>query len=389
LHFAEIPRHTHDLPFAPQDTTIRTDQTITSNLQAIGPWLVQRPRRLQAALDLAFLAAAVATFGQVWDPDVLFHVIWVVLTLQAFLFGLRGSVLRIVIAGLLLLAYFNLGSLDADGVSDFAALDLAEWPLMIVIAIVVAVMADRLARTTRHYAELYRQASDRLLTAQESERRRLGRDLHDGVGQTLTAMVFTLDAAESVLWAEDRPPSNMARAAVGRAQELAAIALEETRDVAYQLRPDRLVETGLVAATARMAAQAGADVTVIASDELRRAGLLDPEDEMNVYRIVQEAVSNAARHASARTIQVEFTATGGKLAVRIVDDGVGFDPRASVHAGLGLAGMKERAIVLRSRLSISSRAGRGTRISLFVPLSRPGAHPVHESTGAVAQQSVS
>jgi signal transduction histidine kinase len=370
-----------------RDTTIRTDQTITSNLQAIGPWLVQRPRRLQAALDLAFLAATLATFGQVWDPDVLFHVIWVVLTLQAFLFGLRVSVVRIVIAGLLLLAYFNLGALDRDGVSDYAALDLAEWPLMIVIAVIVAVMADRLARTTRHYAELYRQASDRLLTAQESERRRLGRDLHDGVGQTLTAMVFTLDAAESVLWAEDRPPSRMARAAVGRAQDLAAIALEETRDVAYQLRPDRLVETGLVAATARMAAQAGADVTVIASDELRRAGLLDPEDEMNVYRIVQEAVSNAARHASARTIQIEFAATGGKLAVSVVDDGVGFDPRASVHAGLGLAGMKERAIVLRSRLSVSSRAGRGTRISLFVPLPRPGAHPMRESTAAVAQQS--
>ena len=106
--------------------TIRTDRTITSNLHAVGPWLVAHPRRLQALLDLAFLVAAVATFGQVWDPDVLFHVIWVVLTLQAFLFGLRLSIVRIAIAGLLLLAYFNLGNLDTSGRSVFAALDLAE-----------------------------------------------------------------------------------------------------------------------------------------------------------------------------------------------------------------------------------------------------------------------
>ena len=206
------------------------------------------PLRLQLLLDGAFIALALATFAQVWDPDILFHGIWVVLTLEAFLFGLRVSAVRIALAMVLLVAYFALGASTGPSDPGFAELDLAEWPLMVVIAVVVAVMADRVASTGRRYAELYRRASDRLLTAQEDERKRLGRDLHDGVGQTLTAIVLTLDAAESTLWAGELAPSAMARSGIGRAQELAAIALDETRDVAYRLRPARFVETGLVAA---------------------------------------------------------------------------------------------------------------------------------------------
>src|SRR6476469_11039529 len=105
-------------------------------------------------------------------------------------------------------------------------------------------MADRVSRTARRYAGLYRQASDLLTTAQEDERARLARDLHDGVGQTLTAVVLTLDAAEASLrqarGAEEASiVSNVssAEAAVGRARDLSIAALDETRDVAAQLRP--------------------------------------------------------------------------------------------------------------------------------------------------------
>jgi signal transduction histidine kinase len=330
-------------------------------------------------LDLAFLTAALAIFGQVWDPDVLFHVIWVVLTLQAFLFGLRVSIARIAVAGILLITYFNLGALDQPGGVEIATLDLAEWPLMMVIAVIVAVMADRLSSTTRHYAELYRRASDSLLTAQESERRRLGQDLHDGVGQTLAALVLTLDAAESALWAGERAPSALARTSIGRAQELAAIALEETRDVSYRLRPDRLVETGLVAATMRMAANSGATVAVSAPDALRVPNLLEAEDEMSVYRIVQEALANAIRHAAARTIRIEFGVSGERLSVSVIDDGIGFQRAATAHSGLGLAGMEERAIILRSRLSVISRPGHGTRITVTAPL-RTRVHGARRAT---------
>ena len=193
-------------------------------------------------------------------------------------------------------------------------------------------------------------------------------DLHDGVGQTLTALVLTLDAAESDLWADAPTTPPRGAAGIHRAQELAAIALDETRDVAYRLRPDRLVETGLVAATERLAAASGAATTVIADPALKVAGLLEPEDEMNVYRIVQEAVNNAVSHAHASHIQIRFHVSRGLLAATITDDGSGFDPMAVDHQGLGMAGMRERALVLRSDLVVRSSQGRGTTISVTAPL---------------------
>lgn len=340
----------------------------------IGPWIVASPRLLRSLLDVAFAACAVATFAQVWDPDVLFHVIWVILTLQAFLFGLRSTAVRIVIAGLLLLLYFNLATLSPNG-SRVLALDLAEWPLMVMIAVIVAVMADRLATTGRHYAELYRKASEQLLTAQEGERRRLGMDLHDGVGQTLGALILTLDAAESDVWADadDGPPRGLTN--IRRGQELAALILEETRDVVYRLRPDRLVETGLVAAVEMLAAGSGSNVTVVADAALKVPGLLEPEDEMNVYRIVQEALNNAARHAVATKVELAFRRTGDTLTATITDDGIGFDPTTADRVGLGLAGMRERAVVLRSELVVRSRRGGGTIVSVAAPLRAAPATP--------------
>ncbi len=352
--------------------TTRSTHPAFVNMAMLGDRLARHPWRLQLILDGAFVVLALATFAQVWDPDVLFHGIWVVLTLQAFVFGLRVSVVRIFLAMVLLVAYFELGAATGPGSPAFAQLDLAEWPLMIVIAVLVAVMADRVATTSRRYAELYRRASDRLLTAQEDERKRLGRDLHDGVGQTLTAIVLTLDAAESSLWAGERAPSAMARSGIGRAQELAAIALDETRDVAYRLRPDRFVETGLVAAVKRLADTAGVEISVVADPVLSHPGLLDPEDEMSVYRIVQEALANAIRHAHAQRIRVELTSDGVVLTIRIVDDGIGFDVDATKDRGLGLAGMRERALILRADLSLESTPGMGSTVVMRVPLPPPG-----------------
>jgi two-component system sensor histidine kinase UhpB len=205
------------------------------------------------------------------------------------------------------------------------------------------------------------------------------------VGQTLTAVVLTLDAAETLLWAEDRAPSAMARSAIQRAQELAAIALDETRDVAHQLRPDRFVETGLVAAAHRLAASAGAPVTVTADPGLAVPGLLAPEDEMNVYRIIQEAVTNAVRHARAKHISIAFTTDGAVMSVAIVDDGIGFDARTSEERGLGFAGMQERARILRGRLEITSGRREGARVLLTVPLLRRDAPPVPSATVPVVE----
>lgn len=322
---------------------------------------------MQLFLDGTFIVLGVAIFGQVWDPDVLFHGLWVVLTLNAFLFGLRVTAVRIGLAMFLLVAYFTIGASTGPGNPGFLQLDLAEWPLMLVIAVLMAVMADRVASTGRYYADLYRRASDRLLTAQEDERKRLGRDLHDGVGQTLTAITLTLDAAESYLWAGERAPSALSRAAIQRAQELSAIAIEDTHDVALRLRPGQFVETGLVAALRWLGSTAGATVTVEADADLAHVGLLAPDDEMNVYRVVQEALNNAVRYSRARSIRVEISADATTLTVTVADDGIGFDPVAAMDRGLGLAGMHERSIVLGADFSLELSPGLGSRVSLRVP----------------------
>lgn len=369
--------------------TIRPDHPTIADLQRIGHRIGSQPRRLMLVLDCIFTALAVATFGQTGDPDIGFHMMWVVLALQAFLFGLRVTAIRIAVAIVLLLTYANLDTILGPNGPQILDLELGEWPLMSIIAILVAVMADRVATTSRRYAELYRRASDRLLTAQEDERKSLGRDLHDGVGQTLTAVVLTIDAAESMLWAGERAPSAMARSALQRAQELAALALEETRDVAYRLRPDRFVETGLVAAVTRLASSAGAPVAVVADPILTVPGLLEPEDEMNVYRIVQEAVRNAIRHAQAKHIRIEFAVHDDTLAVDIVDDGIGFEPKSTEDRGLGLTGMRERSLILRSALEITSRPGHGTKVVLSVPLPDRDLPSSPASAGAMLSEGLS
>lgn len=331
--------------------------------------LVGHPLWLQVALDAAGIALCVAAFGQIADPDVLLHGVWVVLVLEAFMFGLRVTSLRIAVATIATFAYSIGASHPASPVSSsWVTLDLEEWPLMVVIAIVVAIMADRVSTTSKHYAALYRRANTRLLTAQEDERKRLARDVHDGIGQTITAIALTLDAGESMLWSTDEPPSPQTRAALQRAQELAAMALAETRDVALRLRPARIAETGLVASIADLASRAGRPVDVRAGDDLIRPGVLPVDTEVEVYRIVQEALDNSVRHAGATDRWIEVATVDRHLQIAVGDTGPGFDLHEASQSGLGLAGMRERASAIGARLWVRTAPGHGTVVTLDVPM---------------------
>jgi signal transduction histidine kinase len=320
------------------------------------------------ALDAAAIALAVGTVAQVADPDILLHGVWIVLALEAFAFGLRTAAVRIAVASIFVVGY----ALAADDNGSqlglaLTDLDLEEWPLMGVIAVIVAIMAERVLATGRRYAALYRAASDRLLTAQEDERNRLARDLHDGVGQTITALSLTLDAADAAL-ARAALPDRAARDAVRRAGEMAGIALEEVREVAFRLRPPRLRETGLVAALRELVQWAGAPVDFSADASLDEPGLLDPACEVEAYRIAQEAVANATRHGHARRVSVSVQRLARHLRIEVSDDGVGFDPRSVGDRGLGLASMRDRAAVVGGSLTVRSRPGQGTLLRLDVPL---------------------
>ncbi len=334
-----------------------------------GPWLIARPLRLLVVLDAAGIALAAAVVAQLGDPDILLHLVWIVLAIEAFAFGLRIVSVRIAAAAIFVVGYGVASNGDATPLAAaLSDLDLKEWPLMAVIAVLVAVMADRVLVKGRRYAALYRAASDRLLTAQEDERRRLATDLHDGVGQTLTALALTLDAAETAL-ANPQESGAAGMADVHRAREMAGLALEDVRGVAMRLRPARFQETGLVAAMRELAAAAGVPVEFSADVSLMRPELLDPDREVDVYRIVQEALGNATRHGKPRRVRITVARVDLLLRVEVADDGAGFDPDRTDERGLGLTSMRDRASAVRGTLHVRSRPGTGTVVRLEVPLS--------------------
>jgi signal transduction histidine kinase len=327
-------------------------------------WVHLNRRLAQGVLDAAATATIALTFvSTVLPADVMFHVVFVLLTVQAFLFGLRATLLRIGIVSIPLLVYANA---RAFGLSE-PEFDLAEWPLMFVIAVLVAWMADRVDTTAKRYASLFRQASERLLTVEEDERRRIALELHDGVGQVLTAMTLTLDAAGG------RTGANATEQRVASARRMAATALAEVRHLAHRMRPSRLEERGLAAAIRDLAGQSGFPVRIHVDPQLDPMPPLEPTMTVEVYRIVQEALANAARHSAAPVAQVslslrELSLRERQLLVVVSDEGRGFDPRATVDPGIGLAGMYERAELLGGTLSIQSAEGRGTSVTLVVPL---------------------
>jgi signal transduction histidine kinase len=320
------------------------------------------PVATRRLIEVASYLLAFATFLRLGDTEILLHAMWVTIALGAFVYGLRIALVRVLIAAIVAVGY-SFASTAIGRPAEIEPLDFSEWPLMVVISVIVAILADLLSSSAKRYALLYRQASDRLHTAHEDERARLARDLHDGVGQTLTAVILTLDAAEAAM---DRP-SPLAEASIRRAQVLAASALEEAREVAMRLRPVRIHEIGLGAALRNLADGAGVPVEVRLDQTILPAGLLGSEREIDAYRIVQEAIANAARHSRAAHIWIDGQVLEDEIRIEVGDDGLGFEPSAPPR-GLGLDGMRERAAILEGRLEVTSKPGGGTKVELYVPL---------------------
>jgi two-component system sensor histidine kinase UhpB len=317
------------------------------------------PRAIQLTLDLAAIGFIVLAFAHTaLSAELLFHCVFTLLVLHAFLFGLRGTLLRIGLASIPLLVYADA---KAIGLEE-PPLELTEWPLMFVIAALVAWMAERRNSTARRYAALFRRASERLLTVEEDERRRIAGELHDGVGQVLTALTMTLDAAEG------EADLAVARRRVASARTLADAALAGTRDLSHRMRPARLEERGVVAAVRDLALQSGFPLVVHADDAAGDRRLLGATATVEVYRIIQEALANAARHSGARCAEVSVTRQNERLMVVVADEGRGFDPAEVPESGIGLAGMLERSRLVGAQLSIQSAPQGGTRVTVSVPI---------------------
>ena len=203
-----------------------------------------------------------------------------------------------------------------------------------------------------------RRAGSAALRAQEEERARVARDLHDEVNQSLTGLLLRLEAAR-----EAAPPE--LEEELEETKSLANQAMRELLSLARQLRPTALDDLGLAAAVAgqvEQVARSGVAAELVTDGDFSD---LDSDVQLVVYRVAQEALSNAARHSQAERIAVGLRRAGDGVELDVSDDGRGFAFEES-ERGLGIAGMRERALLLGGDLTIESRPGRGTTVSLRV-----------------------
>jgi signal transduction histidine kinase len=207
-----------------------------------------------------------------------------------------------------------------------------------------------------------RDSLQRIVTAQESERRRMARELHDETGQALSSILLGLRRLDDSLGEEGR-------AQVAELRDLVVETLHDVRRLAVELRPKALDDFGLVAALERLTDSFG-EQTGIAIDfeSALPDGRLSPDVETALYRIVQEALTNVVKHAKARHVSVLLTRRDGAVAALIEDDGTGFDPSAVGDSSFGLVGMRERIELLDGRLRVESRPGAGATLVVEVPL---------------------
>jgi two-component system, NarL family, sensor histidine kinase DevS len=220
-------------------------------------------------------------------------------------------------------------------------------------AAVAVDLADRVARD----------ALRRVVAGQELERRRLARELHDETGQALTSILLGLKRVEEAKTPED------ARGAAAELREQIVDTLQSVRRLAVELRPSALDDFGLVAALERLAEafgeQSGVAVDVQTNLDSAR---LPGEVETALYRIVQEALTNVAKHADATRVSIIVTRRENAVTAVIEDDGQGFGAGGGSGGGLGLVGMKERVGLLGGRLAIESTEGVGTTVVAEVPV---------------------
>jgi two-component system, NarL family, sensor histidine kinase UhpB len=297
---------------------------------------------------------------------------WPIAVTEAVVLGLGLAGMLAVNAVLLRLAFAPLTALAArmTRVDLLDQPDRLETPGHGEIAALVETFNDMLARLEAER----RDGTRRAVAAQEAERRRVATELHDEVGQTMTAVLMQLERLHEGV-------ARQWRDELRGVQEALRVTLGEVGRIAQELRPDVLDHLGLLSALAALS-RGFTDRTGIAVDCRFDSHLpaLDPDTELAVYRIVQESLTNVARHAGARHAELSVRHTPHHIQVAITDDGRGLP--ADIVAGAGIRGMRERAALIGGQLGLRSvgegrvqtvddRPAGGAQVSLDLPANRP------------------
>jgi signal transduction histidine kinase len=231
---------------------------------------------------------------------------------------------------------------------------LADLAPQVAAAVHAVGLTEELQTARRHLVEL-----------REEERRRIRRDLHDGLGPALAGLTFTLDAVRNVADSDLARADDLLSSATDQVQTM----IGDVRRLIYGLRPPALDELGLVASLRGLASREGSRGTRVDLEAPDPLPPLGAAVEVAAYRIVQEALTNVARHARARKCAVRLSLEPRALLLEIADDGRGFSGR---RIGVGLQAMRERAAELGGACEITSTPGRGTTVSARLPRQAPG-----------------
>jgi two-component system, NarL family, sensor histidine kinase UhpB len=245
-----------------------------------------------------------------------------------------------------------------------ARIKLTEIPVLAVgLAIMLTANALLLRRSLAPMLKSERTtASASALAAQENERQRIARELHDEIGQTLTVALLILKRAV------DRAPAEI-RSELADAQEAVRAGLDEVRSIAKRLRPDALEDLGLHSALSALCTEFTQATGISVVKHIAAQNDRLPHDvELVCYRVAQESLTNIARHADAGKVWLDLHTTVDQLTLRIADDGKG----GAVVEGAGINGMRERAVLVNAALTIASPKGEGTEVRLVVPLRERG-----------------
>jgi len=248
----------------------------------------------------------------------------------------------------------RLGMLNVAG-PEWRELDADELSLLHTLGDMLSVAVERARLHTR-----------RLEAAQTEERNRLAREIHDTIAQDLSAMTFQLEAAEALLAGHEE--TERARRSVSAALDLARKSLEEARRSVLDLRAAPLEGRTLPAALAALAVEMDAgSAPAVAFEATGTPAPLPPAVEVGLYRIAQEALQNALRHASASRIHLRLETSSESVRLTVEDNGMGFAIEDATASRFGLVGMRERARLLGGTFQIESSPGAGTRITAEVP----------------------
>jgi signal transduction histidine kinase len=273
-------------------------------------------------------------------------------------------------ASLIVVSHIRPGVLSARSAAQLQRILLISGSALVLVFVLAWYLAHGAALRRNHEERItesenrLRMLSTQLLTAQEDERRSLSRDLHDDLGQLVTAVL--LDLQRAAIEKEDGKRSDL----IGRGLHGAECLLERLHEISARIRPSLLDDLGLKDAVQHLLSEFERRTGIVPRLDLHfERQDLPPAVSENVYRILQEALTNVAKHARAAEVFVGVRAEAARVALVVRDEGAGFEPEVLDGKGLGILGMRERAELLGGSFALEAHAGKGTRIEVVFPVS--------------------